>query len=856
MCAQLALIAVHGGRIEQMSTAYIPSFVGELRIWYPEDQNASSGIATATGARHGLRGAHAQVQLVNQMSQQVMLDITDIRCTSYSNESRANDASLNYTESPYTRLVWKPYLERLNIDQARALFPPTKTMEGMENTFTDIDPPSMTLEPTGSSSSERLATMTDLSLKHQEIVEVSISKYIFENMESILSGTKSSLELVRQNDWHSQMYNSGLGMSAAYTQLERVINLLSHDRLGMSILEIGAGTGGATRVVLKWLQGTSSLQRYKTYTFTDVSSGYFLEAQKEFAEYHGLNFGVLDIEQAPNEQGYEGKRQLVETPFLPIDEWHLMLQRTGFSGIDISLDDYDQPYTMVSTFISTAVESGDFIVTPTPSIPSNSPSIHIVSLSKTYVNSDLDFHLARNDGSLRIVHLAGYDAIPKQSQVIVLYDSTKSLTHDVSLFNAAEDILQNSRSVLWINIHQNTLNSFSYAGEICGLLRVMTSENPSITYASISVTKDDLQDAALMHQITRLQAQFLSTSTLKRNTEFMVTDGILHISRLIPDKVLNERSSQRKNAGLELLPIGDQAPLTTDFTTPGILSSLYFKEDKSFWQPLCDHQVEVRICAVGVNWKDLAVSAGRLDLDSFSSECAGTITKLGKRVTAFQVGDRVFGVSKGRFGQYMRCHESLIQHMDGHNFVEMAVLPIVSMTALYALCDLAHVEPGEKVLIQSASGGLGIAAINLARHLGADVWATVVRLRQLQSLEPVAGLRALFNVVEYSATFLGTDEKRDFLRDNFGFSEGQIFSSRERPAPKYIMHATGGSGFDVILSAASGEHIDEWMRILRPSTMLKSSQRQSITISEWLQGSGSGFSTSGRRSSRVQDSPT
>lgn len=348
MCAQLALIAAHGGQVEQMSTAYVPSFVGEMTIW-ASTAESSFGTATAKGRRCGLRGANAQVQLVDDCGR-VMLDLNDVRCTAYAG-TQATDARAKVPGSPYMRLAWKPDLDIISRDQARALFPPTETTGGMENTFADIDRlgalmvaeiterfgsrsndadlpahfqkflawagkmaslnSSSTNDVAEHTSVERVRAIDALCAKLQDIVEIPLSKRIFDNLGDIFMGTKSSLELVRQDDSHSQMYNSGLGISAAYAQLERIVDLLAHANPSMKILEIGAGTGGATRVAVKTLNGRTHSRRYGSYTFTDVSSGYFFETRKEFSDCHQLDFAVLDIEQSPFSQGFEAVYDLV-----------------------------------------------------------------------------------------------------------------------------------------------------------------------------------------------------------------------------------------------------------------------------------------------------------------------------------------------------------------------------------------------------------------------------------------------------------------------------------------------------------------------------------------------------------------
>jgi NADPH:quinone reductase-like Zn-dependent oxidoreductase len=116
---------------------------------------------------------------------------------------------------------------------------------------------------------------------------------------------------------------------------------------------------------------------------------------------------------------------------------------------------------------------------------------------------------------------------------------------------------------------------------------------------------------------------------------------------------------------------------------------------------------------------------------------------------------------------------------------EMASIPVCYMTAVYALMHLARLTLGEKVLIQAATGGVGMAALRIAKYLGADVYATV-----------------------------GTKGKEDVLVEKFGIPRNQIFSSRDASTPAKIWDATGETGIDVILSSSSGEHMQETWRCI------------------------------------------
>lgn len=115
------------------------------------------------------------------------------------------------------------------------------------------------------------------------------------------------------------------------------------------------------------------------------------------------------------------------------------------------------------------------------------------------------------------------------------------------------------------------------------------------------------------------------------------------------------------------------------------------------------------------------MATARFDLNNLSTEGAGVVTRLGSAVTSFKLGDRVFGIIPGNMGNYLRSPASLVSKIPDELSTDGAAsMPVVHLTSTYALKHLAGLAKGESVLIQSATGGLGMAAIQLAQSLGAD----------------------------------------------------------------------------------------------------------------------------------------
>jgi NADPH:quinone reductase-like Zn-dependent oxidoreductase len=298
---------------------------------------------------------------------------------------------------------------------------------------------------------------------------------------------------------------------------------------------------------------------------------------------------------------------------------------------------------------------------------------------------------------------------------------------------------------------------------------------------------DPNTDPELLSEIVRRE-RFFYLNDFER--ELAVKDGIVYISRLIFDEELNveyrERYNSQKETALE--PMGSHAALRAHFSKPGLISSLVFQSDKSMLEPLQPDYMEIRTAAIGLNWKDLASSTGKIDMDTLSSECSSIITKRGSVVQGLRPGDHIYGLAWANFGTTIRLPAGFAQKMRPEDcFEEMVGVPIIFCTAHYGLNHLARLEGGERVLIQGATGGVGLAAIQVARSIGADIYVTA-----------------------------GNQAKVDFLHEQIGFEKERILSSRNEDGLLRIPSITNGRGFDAILSTSTGSMMHESWRYLAP----------------------------------------
>ncbi|MFI6345284.1 type I polyketide synthase [Streptomyces sp. NPDC050560] len=216
----------------------------------------------------------------------------------------------------------------------------------------------------------------------------------------------------------------------------------------------------------------------------------------------------------------------------------------------------------------------------------------------------------------------------------------------------------------------------------------------------------------------------------------------------------------------------------------GSLDALTLTPCPEVLEPLTGRQVRIAVAAAGVNFRDVLNTLGMYPGEAgvLGSEAAGTVTGVGPDVTGLRPGDRVTGMLFGGFGPVGVTDERLLVRVpDGWSWQTAASVPLVFLTAYYALRDLAGLEAGERVLVHAGAGGVGMAAIQIAHWLGAEVYATA------------------------------SEPKWDTLRA-LGVADDHIASSRTTGFATAF--APGGGVFDVVLNALSGEFVDASLRTL------------------------------------------
>ncbi|QNP67905.1 SDR family NAD(P)-dependent oxidoreductase (plasmid) [Streptomyces genisteinicus] len=196
-------------------------------------------------------------------------------------------------------------------------------------------------------------------------------------------------------------------------------------------------------------------------------------------------------------------------------------------------------------------------------------------------------------------------------------------------------------------------------------------------------------------------------------------------------------------------------------------------------------EVRISVRAAGLNFRDVLIALGTYPGEGYiGSEAAGVVLEVAPDVTGLAPGDRVLGMVDRSFGPVAVADARMVVPMPrGWSFEQAAAVPIAYLTAYYGLVDLAGLRAGEKVLVHAAAGGVGTAAVRIARHLGAEVYGTA-------SPGKHGALRAA------------------------GFDDAHLASSRDLEFEDAFLRATGGEGVDVVLDSLAGDFVDASLRLL------------------------------------------
>ncbi len=357
-------------------------------------------------------------------------------------------------------------------------------------------------------------------------------------------------------------------------------------------------------------------------------------------------------------------------------------------------------------------------------------------------------------GCVGVMHLV--QALSATDGLIV--DNTWLVTHAAQSLDDRADMLQIAQSPLW------------------GFGRVAINEYQNLRFRLVDLSTCSREEIASLAE--ELDAGDDSEDEIALHGE------LRYVHRLVPVSPDTVHAMGR--------PIRE-APtqFRIEVSRPGILDSLRART-VARTKP-APNEVEIEVVATGLNFMDLMLAMGLLPPEAAADgsagkllglECAGRVVAVGEEVSEFSVGDEVIAAKSCTLTSHLTVDARFVVLKPRHlSFEQAATIPLAFLTAYYSLHTLARLQRGERVLIHSASGGVGLAAVQLALKAGAVVFATA-----------------------------GSPEKRELLT---ALGVPHVMDSRSLAFADQVMHLTAGEGVDLVLNSLSGDAIDKSFSILR-----------------------------------------
>ncbi|KAI1120248.1 hypothetical protein F5Y10DRAFT_283450 [Nemania abortiva] len=574
--------------------------------------------------------------------------------------------------------------------------------------------------------------------------------------------------------------------------LAQTLDLIGHKHPGMNILEVVNSEADLARKLPALLEGDSSLKRYLSFTYLATSdalveasaeaypNGRDVSAEKaslfEDEEQGTLQGLTYDLVILPDISSFEHPASDVfkaVQPFLN-ENGRLLIHKNNHTAaafndhfwilldllareLAIALDSSE-----LNTLIVDQSSSGWTLLSEPKQTPKPANDIVVLSRDNDAVVVEFSRELMRYGYKVHSASLSDKNFSPQPNAIYISIVELGSSLFNGNLnateFSNLQLLAESTQAIFWLTSGDLLGKVDPNAAIVQGLGRTLQTEYIQLTFVAIDFDHSDPRKAA--EQTERVLSRFTKESD-RIDKEYIVKDDVFHVSRLAQDALLDKEYGEIISREAAEEKYSAFTPIRLDIEKIGLLDTLHFKSDERS-RELKSDEAEVEVRAVGLNMKEYATFRGSFHSESLSHEGSGIVRRVGSGVTNVKVGDKRF--------KAMHLHQ--MRDGDGLSFEEMAGMPLVFATAVYGLLYLGRLKKGERVLIHSATGGVGLAAVQIAKMVGAEIFATV-----------------------------GTPAKREFLTREYGIEDSHIFSSRDTSFAAGIMAATGGRGIDVALNS-------------------------------------------------------
>lgn len=475
-------------------------------------------------------------------------------------------------------------------------------------------------------------------------------------------------------------------------------------------------------------------------------------------------------------------------PALSTSTWETLLHDAGFTGIDhIFHDDVNKNHHSCRTILSRSCLNER---------NKNFPHVVIVTHGERPASSWLDeMSKALNciSGSAPSIQSL-QDVVPEGKVCIFVGDVNRAFLKELAAeeFESIKKTVVDSKGLLWLTLGA-AMDSHAIDNSLSqGFLRTLRTE-----YAgkrAISLDLDSNRPAWSHDSIGSIIEIFKASFDYEQpidEFEYAVRDGVINVPRFYKDYERNDifiPSTGKKQVAERRILDSLNHKMQLVIGTPGLLDSLSFVDLGDSNQDLRTNEIEIQPRAFGANFRDVMSAMGQLNTSTMGFECAGIIIRVGSAAFAagFAPGDRVAALTNAGYSNIIRTVYTNVVHIsDDLTFELAASIPKCYSSAYICLVDIARLQKDETVLINAAAGGLGQAAITIAKHIGAKVFVTA-----------------------------STPDKQQLLHKVHGIPREHIFNSRNNSFVLGILQATNNAGVDVVLNNLSGALLQESLNCL------------------------------------------
>lgn len=422
---------------------------------------------------------------------------------------------------------------------------------------------------------------------------------------------------------------------------------------------------------------------------------------------------------------------------------------------------------------------------------------YVLIRGKGDLANEIALLISESGASVRIITNAEFN------EWLLDFGSTNTLI-DLSLLDApeSEDVLESVKS-RYMSLLERLKCLASRAPSILpcivtsGAVAATASDCVDLSAAPLAGLTRAIANEQLMSRCVRLDLDpgsapnarlvVAALATLdEKNPEIAVRSGALLVNRLKPIRPAESLSGDSYTA----LSITDR----------GDFDRLQFDEYPR--RELGPDEVEIEVRAAGLNFRDLINALGMYPppVPALGSEAAGVVTRVGHRVTDLSVGDEVVSIAPASFASFCTAPRHLVVKKPSNvSFADAVTIPNAYLTAKLCL-DVGRLKPGQRVLIHAAAGGVGSAALRLAKLAGLKVFATA-----------------------------GNPAKRAFALSN---GADYVFNSRSLDFVDQIRELTNGEGVDLVINSLAGEFIEAGLRLVRPGGCFVEIGKQGLWTAE------------------------